>query len=270
MQIDRSCLAQMQEILSKSAGYQVNIEEELEFFDPKNSTGWLLARNNQSRIVAFIRHFKQDLNWSRAEFYVDRSLQNRKALAQSLLTEFKKKILFPVGHRLRFEVLKSDPEMNDVIELFGFSQKRQLFLHFEMACDNFIQIEHQKSSSMNVQGIVDVLQCLHPVTELEVQRWIANGQIRTMATDSRVVAAAQINIGTDSIEIVRIATRPQALRQGHATQLIQELCLEAQHKSKRSICLKVESIREPAIALYKKLGFIQVDNQSQLWHSSWF
>ena len=267
--INRNTLSEMHEILCLSAGYQISIENELQYFDPKNSSGWLVAKNRDNRNLAFIRHFKQNIDWSLAEFYVDFNLKNRRDLAQSLITKFKKEAQFPSGHRLRFDILKFDSELNNLVISSGYSQKVQLFRHFEMSVNSTIKLEHLNSESINVQEVTETLLHLNPVTESEVQGWINNGQIRTVVDKSRVVSAAQVFVHANSIEINRIATHPQYLRQGNAERLIHMIRSEAAYTGQNRITLKVEDIRNSAIALYKKSGFIEVEDKSQFWHSSW-
>lgn len=41
--IDKAILLQMHKILSSSAGYDISIQDELEYFDPAQATNWFLA-----------------------------------------------------------------------------------------------------------------------------------------------------------------------------------------------------------------------------------
>jgi GNAT superfamily N-acetyltransferase len=269
--IDCSALTQMQNILSLSAGYKVSIEDEIQYFNPNRSSGWLLAKNKQNQILGFIRHLSQSSDWSLAEFYVDFDIQNRITIAHNLIAEFKKKTQFQSGHRLRFDILKIDTELNDIITAEGFSHKVQLFKHFHLSVSDSIHQDYTiYDSTVNICEIVECLRHLNPVTESEVQAWIANDQIRVVMDNFRVVAAAQIFINEDFIEINRIASHSLSLRQGNAKRLIQLIYNEAVLKKKKLIYLKVEDVREPAIALYKKSGFVEVEDKAQLWHSFWY
>jgi ribosomal protein S18 acetylase RimI-like enzyme len=267
--IDRETLIQMQDILSLSAGYHVSMEDELQYFEPNNSSGWLVAESEQNLILGFVRNLNHGLDWSLTELYVNFNIKNRNVIAHNLIAEFKKKTQFQSGYRLRFDVLKIDAELNDVIIAEGLSQKVQLFRHFQMPIGNSTYQEYKNVDTINICEVTECLCHLNPVTEPEVQAWVASDQIRIVMDNFHVVAAAQIFINEDSIEINRIATHPQSQRQGKAYQLIQEIYNEAAHKEKKLIYLKVEDIRKPAIALYLKSGFMEVKNKAQLWHSFW-
>lgn len=111
---------------------------------------------------------------------------------------------------------------------------------------------------------------MNPVTEVQAQEWIKRDKIRIYIEDSKVACAAQIATFETSMEIVRIATHTEFLRQGYASKLLRQILMEASEAGKSSVHLKVESARTAAIATYKKLGFIEDPEKSQIWHSRWY
>jgi len=278
--IDRQRLSQMQDALNRSAGYQISMEDELRYFDPQGSFGWLVATNHQEQIVGFIRQLKQDENWSLGELYVDDAIANRHSVASQLLREFgsifrviREPTSLPARHRLRFDVLESDFELNSALHALGFSERRQVFRYFEKS---MMRTKTDKAISTQIMPlpsdaseIANVLTNLSPVSETDVRTWINDGVIRVVSNDSRIVAAAQIYIHGDSAEINRIATDPSYLRQGYAARLLSEICAELSILGVPRLFLKVEDIRTPAISLYQKAGFMKDKMKTQIWHSSW-
>jgi len=271
IKMDRDILAGMQEILSLSAGYEVGIEDELEYFDPANALSWIVAKDATGKNIAFIRQIRQG-EWSLGEFYVSPEVPERKVVAQGLIAEFQKHASFEKGHRLRFDVSKSDDVLNEVLVESGFSQKQQLFFHFELCFKEIAEAFAPTNSNqyLNPAEVAGVLKHLHPVTESEVTGWIQRGTIRASFVESKITSAAQIYESDDAIEINRIATHPLFLRQGHARKLVEEIILEAKMKLKKRIYLKVEAEKIPAISFYINTGFVERAEKAQLWHSSWY
>lgn len=271
IQIDRDVLSGMQKILSLSAGYEVNIVDELEYFDPGNSSSWILAIDSSGQHLGFIRQFKQGPSWSLGEIYVKPQAPNRKELSEKLVKKFQTVATFEEGHRLRFDLLKSDSTLNEVIQQFGYSQQAQTFLHFELITGVDRQVTFtQNKLTLNPLEVAEVLTYLHPVSVSEAVQWISSGTIRAVCSGARVVAVAQIYDYEGAIEINRIATHADFLRKGFGTKLIDEILLEAKFKGKNKVFLKVEDIRTAAILLYKKSGFAEDPSKTQRWHSSWY
>ena len=59
----------------------------------------------------------------------------------------------------------------------------------------------------------------------------------------------------DELHILNIATHPSARRRGHASELLIEVLAYAVEHHLRILLLEVRRSNEPAIALYKRLGF---------------
>jgi ribosomal protein S18 acetylase RimI-like enzyme len=271
IKINRDILAGMQEILSLSAGYEVGIEDELEYFDPTNAISWIVAKDTAGKNIAFIRQFGQG-EWSLGELYVTPEISDRKVVAEGLIAEFQKQANFKRGHRLRFDVSKSDEILNEVLIESGFSQKQELFLYFELCFNETTEVLAPKNSNQFLKAaeVAEVLDHLHPVSESEVAGWIKNGTIRASVIDSKTASVAQIYESDDAIEINRIATHPLFLRQGYAKKLVEEIILEAKMKLKKRIYLKVDIEKKPAISFYLNIGFIERSEKAQIWHSRWY
>lgn len=268
LKINRDLLTGMQDILSQSAGYNVGIEDELEYFETVDASSWILAQDLNGKNIAFIRHMRQG-DWSLGELYVMSNASDRQSIAKALLTEFQKHASFATGHLLRFDVLKSDRILNEALIDLGFSQKRQEFLHFDLNLNAISEdvVAANKLQNLSPADVRETFENLHPVSEVEVTQWIKNGTIRASFADSKIAAAAQIYESDDTMEINRIATNPAFLRQGHARKLIDEIIIEARIRLKKRVYLKVDSEKIPAISLYRNTGFEEQTEKAQYWHS---
>lgn len=269
--ITRERLSQMSKILSASAGYCVSIEEEIEYFDPATATGWYLMQDREGHVVAYIRHFKQNSEWSLGELYVNPSVQDRKSIASSLLSTFQESARFPDRHRLRFDIYSHDLELKETLKSAGFSERIQTFRHFEWTPNVFgRQRQFESVSAVDARQVAEVLSNLHHVLETEAQQWIEDQSIRVIREGAKIVAAAQIYESNGSLEVNRFATHASFLRRGFARRLIGEIFSEAADLGKTCVYLKVEDVRSPAIAFYQSVGFIEDKRRCQTWHSRWY
>ena len=67
--------------------------------------------------------------------------------------------------------------------------------------------------------------------------------------------------------MMNIAVNPDYRRQGIAESLIERLVSELKDKQVSSLTLEVRASNAPAIALYRKLGFIQVGKRSNYYRN---
>ncbi len=264
-------IREMRHVLSESAGYAVSLEDEIEYFDPNAAKSWYFLREPDGQIQSFIRSFTQNAEWSLAEIYVSPHSQNRRHITSSLLDNFKSAISFPIGHRLRFDISSYDLELNEVLAEEGFSEKRQTFLFFERKLDGSIQqLNYDTISAADSKNISEVLSHLHPVLEDEAQKWILSKTIRGVRCEGKIVAAAQIYESDDALEVNRFATHEHFLRRGFAKKLMEQIFHESSGLQKTKVYLKVEDTRLPAISFYKSLGFREIQDKRQTWHSRWY
>jgi ribosomal protein S18 acetylase RimI-like enzyme len=270
IQINPSILMGMKDILSRSAGYSVSMDDEVEYFNKQNPKTWFAAKEH-NQVVGFIRPFSHGDDWTNVEFYIDAKHQDRKTLAKSLLSEFTKNASFSLGHRVRIDLFHNDLPLNQAVQEEEFSQRRQLFHFFEK------DIQENRNTPFapppiteNIEQIVEVLCGLHPVSPEEVKKWLLNKTLRALTIENNVVCAAQVYVHDGSAEINRLATHPNQLRKGYARKLFQQLFLEFSNTGVKKCFLKVENIREPAIFLYQSVGFSEAKEKTEAWHSRWF
>jgi ribosomal protein S18 acetylase RimI-like enzyme len=269
--ITREVLEGMHDVFSASAGYDVTMSYEFEHFESSNPQGWLIAQDSQQRNVGFIRHFfTAGSDWTLGELYLSNALENRKVWAETLLRKFSEIHSFPTKHRLRFDLGIHDRDLNEAIEASGFSEKKQLFHHFELNIPGEVRSAATIARTADPAQVATALSNLHPVSETEAMAWMKEDSLRILIHNEMVVAAAQIYDRADSVEINRIATHPQALRAGHSKKLMEAIFAEVQAAGKTHMFLKVEDTKKPAIALYKSCGFTEVPDKAQVWHSRWY
>jgi len=264
-------LRSMEGILTKSAGYETSMADEIEHFENVNPTGWFLALDSRERHVGFIRCFKQGDDWSTAELYVAGNFSDRQNLAKKLMTSFLEHNHFASSHRLRFDLNAMDVELNAVIEDVNLPHKKQTFLYFEIEAARI----NSGSSALPVETVeatelATVLSYLNPVKESEAKSWLESGSIRVETAGARIASAAQVYFYGDSAEINRIATHGDFLRQGHARKLMAKICAELRARDIPKLFLKVEDVRAPAIGFYKDFGFQEIVGKRQTWHSLYF
>lgn len=118
--IDKAVLLQMHKVLSSSAGYDISIQDELDYSDPALAINWFLATNQISDQLGFIRCFEISTDWSLGEFFINPLLENRLEIGEKLLQSFSQKSSFPVGHKLRFDISINDHVVNNLLIEKGF------------------------------------------------------------------------------------------------------------------------------------------------------
>ena len=62
---------------------------------------------------------------------------------------------------------------------------------------------------------------------------------------------------SNEIQLMNVATLPDARHRGHGTALLRDLIKVAQERSAELITLEVRRSNEPARALYRKFGFVE-------------
>ena len=76
--------------------------------------------------------------------------------------------------------------------------------------------------------------------------------------NSKVIGYVGSQTVCEESDMMNIAVLPDMRRQGIAEKLIDELILGLQKRGSHCLSLEVRASNEPAKALYKKLGFLQV------------
>ncbi len=262
-------LIDLKPLLDRSAGYEVTLQDEVEYFQRLTNSNGFYARTANGRVAGFIRSFQFEPTWSLIEFFVDPDCGHRKLLAYELFQKFQGQLKLKTDHRWRVDVLHSDTEMNEVIQSLQFADEVKIFRYFEMDLQS-ARTQEQEShliQSADPMDVAKVLSFLSPVSEYDAQMWMNEDQLRILKVKNDVVCAAQVFINDDCAEIVRISTHPEYKSQGHGSKLIAEFIQELAIKKIPRLFLKVEDKNEEAVGFYKKLGFQENTSLKQYWYS---
>ncbi|HYP75576.1 MAG TPA: ribosomal protein S18-alanine N-acetyltransferase [Polyangiaceae bacterium] len=91
--------------------------------------------------------------------------------------------------------------------------------------------------------------------QAEMQREIALPWVLRSDGSAEPVAFSLAWSVADELQLLDLATRPEHRRRGYARALLSELLRYAQREHKRLLLLEVRSSNEPAIRLYRSVGF---------------
>ena len=98
----------------------------------------------------------------------------------------------------------------------------------------------------------------HPWSEASLAAELAKEGARAVAVrdHQKLLAAALFASVCDEAELLRIATRPEARRQGLAQALLEKGLEQLREQGIGSVFLEVEAGNLPAVALYRSQGFV--------------
>lgn len=71
----------------------------------------------------------------------------------------------------------------------------------------------------------------------------------------------------DETDMMNVAVHPDFRRRGIAEALVNELVINLKEKGSRCLTLEVRAANDPAIALYEKLGFVQVGRRKNYYRN---
>ena len=268
-------LRRLKPLLDQSAGYDVSLEEEETYFDPDTVRNWRQLVF-QEECLGFIRAFPQ-ANWGSVELFARQTDSfEREWIQRTLLKEFLEASAYASGFRLRLELNAVTSTFAPMAMELGFRDRVENFLLYEiaptLACSEQPAKKVRFAVPAETAQVTEVFQNLHPVTQKEVQLWILKQEVFVAAERSCTIHCAahiQISDTTSELEIVRIASHVDSLRQGHAKVLLTGL---HQHfaQTKARIFLKVDALKVPARRLYEKLGYRRKLEADQIWLSKIF
>ena len=137
-----------------------------------------------------------------------------------------------------------------------------------LSCDDYIKrcTQDDLESLIDIQKkymIKEVIPSGKQLNDLEVAislRQILKNQLAfALLTDEEIVAKANSNaIGWNWVQIGGVFTHPLYRRNSYAWHLVYQLCNKIK-QTQRNVCLFVKEKNQPAIELYKHLGFTKID-----------
>lgn len=263
-------LSKLKPLLNKSAGYDIGLEDELEYFRSIIPMNWFYICEENTPI-GFIRCFPQG-TWGTVELFIDlKDSPTKIAIAELLLETFLQHTSFEKGFRLRFEIPSSDVELIQLIKEVEFKDRIETFLHYQKNLLNLNQpIAAHKAQFEDAAQIKNAIENLHEVAEEEVLNWIGSENIYIHRLDSKIASAAQVFRHGNSAEINRIATNSAFLRRGSALALLISIHGDLKGSGVETVFLKVDEQKVPARKLYEKVGYQRAHDKDQVWLSKVF
>ncbi len=85
--------------------------------------------------------------------------------------------------------------------------------------------------------------------------------------DDRVLGYIGSQSSFDETDVMNVAVHPDFRRKGIAESLIDTLIKELKNRGSHALMLEVRQSNAPAIALYEKLGFVQVGCRKNYYHN---
>lgn len=97
----------------------------------------------------------------------------------------------------------------------------------------------------------------------ELERPYAVLRVRRPSTHEPICAFANYWHIADELQVMNIATWPDARRQGHARALLSDLIQDGRRRGARWVTLEVRRSNEAARALYRSFGFVELGVRQQ-------
>lgn len=256
-------LPQLKPLLDQSAGYEISLSDETEYFKTEKPSNWFLA-SRDGRSVGFVRCFPQG-DWGTAEFFIDET----DPLAESLLKTFIDQSYFSNGFRLRFEVPVSNRSLIELLKKTGVKDKVETYCRYEIDLAGIPQntISAYKARPEDVLQVKASFENLHPVAESEILKWINKENVYANRLNDEIASAAQVLIYGEHAEIIRVATNKGFLNRGCAFSLLSSVHSNLKSQGIKNIFLKVDQKKEPARSLYEKLGYNHNKSKDEVWLS---
>jgi GNAT superfamily N-acetyltransferase len=269
--ITSESLPNLKALLDASAGYDVDMNDEITYFDVQNSQNWTFAQQN-GEPIGFIRCFPEH-TWGKVELFVSSKNPAQKlALEKVLVGSFLQNSTFKNGFRLRFDLSALEKDLIQHLNELGFTSRAESFLHYE--CDllkiKYENLEAEQPELGDAAQVAEVFKNLHDTKEDEARTWIEAKNIFVYRHDNIIRCAMQVYDYGDSIEINRLATQAGWLKKGFAESLITRVSAHFHGTPARRIILKVDALKNPARCLYQKMGFVRMPEKDQVWLSRIF
>lgn len=260
--ITEESLPLLKPLLNRSAGYDINLSDEIEYFKSAKPNNWFFASRN-GHPVGFVRCFPQG-NWGTTELFIS---EENAALVKSLLKIFIAHSFFDKGFRLRFEVPASNRSLIELLIETGFKDRIETFCHYEINLAEVLQntTPAYKAQPEDVSQVKASFENLHPIDEQNVSNWIEDGNVYIHRLNEEIAAAAQVYVYGDCAEINRVATNKRFLNRGCAYSLLSSIHRTLQSENIWSVFLKVDENKAPARSLYEKMGYTHNKSKDQVW-----
>lgn len=114
----------------------------------------------------------------------------------------------------------------------------------------------------DIDAVAALEASLHPTpwTRDQFAESLAAGHDALLARDAagRLVAYGVTLTAVDDVDLLTLGVLPEAQRQGYGESLLGELMARAKARQARRMVLEVRAGNRPALALYGRLGFVEI------------
>ncbi len=236
-----------------------DLQDELDTFDETREDWFILLPAPRG----FIRYFPLAEDLFICELYVAPGAE-RTTAPEELLKHFLTHHRLPQTARLRLDTLSSDTDLNLLLSQLPDATSKTFahYRHETPAQPRTPAVKTAPFSRQDLEDIRNVLGVLKHYSLAELERLDRAGALLAVH-DGGVKAALHVeNRGAAGLEVVVLATDPNARRRGHASALLQRLF--AKHPGV-SVFLKVEVTNDAAVRLYERTGFRRDEAKTERW-----
>ncbi|MDO9183233.1 MAG: GNAT family N-acetyltransferase [Bacteriovorax sp.] len=259
----------LKDLLDQSAGYDISIEDEVEYFNPAQSTSWLYTVNDENLPTGFIRFFRHSGGFCSGEIFVPHKDKQREEVLCLLLDNFLERFEFQPKDRVRFDIPINDLALTNSLKSKGFISLIETYICYKKDLN-------KKENNLNdliyptmeqFEKIKETLIQIHSFSDEEIETAITTKNILTIDYNNDFAVASRFSIKDDKAEIIEIVTDQKYRNKGLGSRFLEVMANHLFDKGIRNIYLFVKDSNLPAIKLYEKADFTIDDGRSQIWLS---
>jgi ribosomal protein S18 acetylase RimI-like enzyme len=259
----------LKELLDQSAGYDVSLEDEVEYFNPAQSTSWQYAVNNENLPTGFIRFFRHSGGFCTGEIFVPLNDKQREEILCLLLDNFLERFEFQSKDRVRFDIPMNDLAVINSLKSKGFISLIETYICYGKDINkketSFSELIYP--SMEQFEKVKETITQIHSFSDEEIETAITAKNILTLDYNNDFAVVSRFSIIEDKAEIIEIVTDQKYRNKGLGLRFLELMANHLFDKGIKNIYLFVKDSNLPAIKLYEKAGFSIDDGRSQIWLS---
>ena len=268
--MDADLLVKCQSLFSESFGGEVDISDELEFFNECSHSAWFVAmRANEP--IGFIRQFAINDSQCRGELYVkgqNESVADMlvEKFAHSFAPEHETSVSFVFGHK--------EEHLISACKKIGLAEAEETFFSYVYPPTKKAPKLDSGVRLATVDEASDVKSILSSLVNRPLQHLISTvkeGRLFVLSSDDDVVAAAECSLNDERVEVITISVKESCLCGGFGTRLLQGIVAKcrANHPDTviHAVC-RAENIA--AQRMNDRAGFDRDPDNDETWLFSQF
>jgi ribosomal protein S18 acetylase RimI-like enzyme len=267
--IDTNWLKKLEPFFSASYGEEIEIQDELDFFEETQPDYWYVAFEKKDEPLGFIRHFPfMNGIKSEIEFYAKKDL----AVEKKLLAFFDEKITNKEDIEIRVCLNKNNLELKNYLDTLGFNLKQDRYMKYEYNLKDtpelFEGARYAISNPQEIEAIQEILLEFEKTATEKVEQLIKEKRLVVYEKESKIVGVCLNNFHTSFLEIVEFTIKEEYRGKGYGQQLLKSV-LALHRKLDPEINFTLQVKRENTIArnLYEKVGFNSNKEEEEIWLS---